>query len=62
MKKEQIIAKVESLLKNAGFTQNDYIISLQGPTVIMTQTGSEKIKGDADLRVDIIQSGALIMD
>ena len=62
MKKEQIIAKVESLLKNAGFTQNDYIISLQGPTAIMTQTGSEKIKGDVDLRVDIIQSGALIMD
>lgn len=35
----EIINKAEALLKEKGFTQSDYIISLQGPTVILTKSG-----------------------
>jgi len=35
----EIINKAETLLKEKGFTQSDYTISLQGPTVILTRTG-----------------------
>jgi len=33
-------------LKKEGFNNNDYIISLQGPTVILSQSGNEKITED----------------
>jgi hypothetical protein len=35
----EIINKAERVLKEKGFTQSDYTISLQGPTVILTRTG-----------------------
>jgi ABC-type transport system substrate-binding protein len=35
----EIINKAETLLKEKGFTQADYVISLQGPTIILTESG-----------------------
>ena len=43
MRKRILIDKVESILKKEGFNNDDYIISLQGPTVILSQSGNEKI-------------------
>ena len=43
MNKSEIIQKVEKILADNGFTNNDYTISLQGPTVILTRTGHEKM-------------------
>jgi hypothetical protein len=43
MEKSEIINKVESLLKEKGFVQIDYVISLQGPTLILTITGQDKM-------------------
>jgi hypothetical protein len=40
---KKLIEKSEELLKESGFTTQDYTISLQGPTVIFTQTGKEKL-------------------
>jgi hypothetical protein len=60
--KKQIIEKAESLLREAGFQTSDYVISLQGPTVIFAQSGKEKLLKDADLRVDLIQCGIGIME
>jgi hypothetical protein len=34
---------VESLLKGKGFTQMDYVVSLQGPTLILAMTGQDKM-------------------
>ena len=46
MRKRILIDQVESILKKEGFNNNDYIISLQGPTVILSQSGNEKITED----------------
>jgi hypothetical protein len=43
MNKSEIINKVESLLKGKGFTQMDYVVSLQGPTLILAMTGQDKM-------------------
>tara|TARA_Y100000389_G_C17188514_1_gene377641 strand:+ start:346 stop:522 length:177 start_codon:yes stop_codon:yes gene_type:complete len=46
MRKRILIDQVESILKKEGFNNNDYIVSLQGPTVILSQSGNEKITED----------------
>ena len=46
MKKIILIKKVESILKEEGFNNSDYIISLQGPAVIFSQTGNAKLNID----------------
>tara|TARA_Y100000385_G_scaffold208429_1_gene216133 strand:- start:443 stop:619 length:177 start_codon:yes stop_codon:yes gene_type:complete len=46
MRKRILIDQVESILKKEGFNNNDYIVSLQGPTVILTQSGNDKITED----------------
>tara|TARA_B100000963_G_scaffold353893_1_gene369392 strand:- start:3610 stop:3786 length:177 start_codon:yes stop_codon:yes gene_type:complete len=46
MRKRILIDQVESILKKEGFNNNDYIISLQGPTVILSQSGNDKINED----------------
>ena len=42
MTKKQIIEKAEAILTLYGFTQQDYIVSLQGPTIILSISGTEK--------------------
>jgi arginine/ornithine N-succinyltransferase beta subunit len=34
---------VEDILKKEGFTYADYILSLQGPSVVLTQSGNIKM-------------------
>jgi len=46
MRKRILIDQVESILKKEGFNSNDYIISLQGPTVILSQSGNDKLTED----------------
>ena len=46
MRKRILIDKVESILKKEGFDNNDYIISMQGPTVIFSQKGNSKLNTD----------------
>lgn len=41
--KQDVIKKVEELLKKAGFTNTDYVVSLQGPTLILAKGGEEKM-------------------
>lgn len=43
MKKRILIDQVESILEKEGFDNNDYIISMQGPTVIFSQKGNSKL-------------------
>jgi hypothetical protein len=49
-----MIEKVKELLKENGFTNEDYIISLQGPTLIPTKSGNIKLNNDLDLKIDLI--------
>jgi hypothetical protein len=42
--KKELIEKAETLLKSLGFNSNDYVISLQGPTVILSMSGQNKMK------------------
>jgi len=59
--KRNVIQKAEKCLKEAGFTNNDYVISLQGPTVILTQTGREKFNSDIILRADLMHLAMKIL-
>jgi hypothetical protein len=57
--KHEIILKGENILKKAGFTNTDYTISLQGPTVIFTKSGNSKItdeikKSLSDIKMEIL--------
>jgi len=46
MRKIILIDQVESILKKEGFNNNDYIISLRGPAVILSQSGNDKLTED----------------
>jgi len=59
---ENKVEIAKDILTKAGLTDDDYSISLQGPTVIFTQSGKEKISQDAILRVDLIHSGIKLMN
>ena len=61
MNKKKLIEKAEAFLKEAGFTNQDYIISLQGPSVIFAQTGQEKLSNDLILRADLMHLGIILV-
>jgi hypothetical protein len=49
-----VIKVVESILSENGFTSDDYTISLQGPTLIPTESGNAKLNNDLDLKITLI--------
>jgi hypothetical protein len=55
MNKHEIISKTRILLNSAGFDDNEYVISLQGPTVIMGEGMEEKLS--QELKEKIIKIG-----
>jgi len=59
MKKRQIIEKAEAFLKLYGFTQKDYVVSLQGPTIILSISGTEKM--DGNLRNELLNVGMQVI-
>ena len=59
--KRNLIQKVEKCLSEAGLTQQDYVISLQGPTVIFAQSGQDKFDNDIILRAELLNLGILIL-
>jgi hypothetical protein len=61
MNKKKLIEKAEAFLKEAGFTNQDYIISLQGPSVIFAQTGQEKLSNDLILKADLMHLGIILV-
>jgi hypothetical protein len=61
MNKKKLIDKAEAFLKEAGFTNYDYIISLQGPSVIFAQTGQEKLSKDLILKADLMHLGIILV-
>ncbi len=52
MKNREKIGKVESILKREGFNNQDYCISLQGPSVIFTMGGWEKLNKDIKSEIE----------
>lgn len=59
---QSLISKAEQILAKAGLSKSDYIVSLQGPTIIFTKTGKEKLQQDLDLRVDLVHAGVKLME
>ena len=59
--KRNLIQKVEKCLSEAGLSQQDYVISLQGPTVIFAQSGQDKFDNDIILRAELLDLGILIL-
>jgi hypothetical protein len=54
---KKIIDTAEEFLKEAGFTNQDYTISLQGPTVIFTKSGQDKLPNNLILIEDLMDLG-----
>lgn len=61
LSKKDLIQKAEKSLSEAGLSQQDYVISLQGPTVIFAQSGQEKFNNDIILRAELFDLGILIL-
>lgn len=59
--KKNLIQKVEKSLSKAGLSKLDYVISLQGPTVIFAKSGKEKFNNDIMLRAELLDLGILIL-
>ena len=59
MTKKQIIEKAEAILTLYGFTQQDYIVSLQGPTIMLSISGTEKMHGH--LKNELVNIGIRIL-
>ena len=59
--KKNLIKKVEQSLTEAGLSKQDYVISLQGPTVIFAKSGQEKFNNDIILRAELLDLGILIL-
>ena len=59
--KNKIIKKVISILSEYKFTESDYIISLQGPTIIFTKIGIEKYNSNLCIKADLMHTGIYIM-
>jgi len=59
--KRKLIERVEKFLSEAGFTNQDYVISLQGPTLIFSKSGQEKFERDSILRAELLDSGIIIL-
>jgi hypothetical protein len=61
MTKNKIIKKATELLEQSGFSPLDYVISLQGPTVIFAKSGAEKLQKDLCLKADLMSLGIVLM-
>lgn len=62
MTKRKVIEKAEKILKDFGCTSGrDYVMSLQGPTIIFAITGKEKFENDPILRAEIMHTGIKIL-
>jgi len=61
MNKKKLIEKAIAFLQESGFTNQDYIISLQGPSVIFAQTGQEKLSNDLILKADLMHLGIILV-
>ena len=59
--KKNLIKEVEKSLSEAGLSQQDYVISLQGPTLIFAKSGQEKFEKDYVLRNRIQDLGILFL-
>jgi hypothetical protein len=59
--KKNLIKEVEKSLTEAGLTQQDYVISLQGPTLIFAKSGREKFNNDIILRAEILDLGIQLL-
>ena len=57
--KKEIIQQTETILKNNGFVQMDYIVSLQGPTLILATSGEKKITDS--IREEVKKTGMQIL-
>ena len=57
--KKEIIQQTETILKNNGFVQTDYIVSLQGPTLILATSGEKKITDS--IREEVKKTGMQIL-
>ncbi len=57
--KKEIIQQTETILKNNGFVQMDYIVSLQGPTLILATSGGKKITDS--IREEVKKTGMQIL-
>jgi hypothetical protein len=61
MSKRNLIERAEQFLIENGFDREDWIISLQGPTVIFTTSGLEKLNRDLTIKADLIHMGIEIL-
>lgn len=55
------IKEIEEVLSDYGFTKEDYVISLQGPTVILSVNGKEKMERTLPLKADLMSMRVQIM-
>jgi hypothetical protein len=61
MSKGLIIEQAEALLIKRGFKQSNWIVSLQGPTVIFTEEGLKKYEEDQRIREELLNLGVKIL-
>jgi ABC-type transport system substrate-binding protein len=59
MNKSKIINQAKDLLAKEGFGQQDYVISLQGPTVILAITGQSKMT--PEIQKDLEEIGMIVL-
>jgi sugar/nucleoside kinase (ribokinase family) len=59
MNKRKVIDRTEAFLKENGFTQADYIVSLQGPTVILSMSGAQKM--NEEIREEVMKIGMQVL-
>jgi hypothetical protein len=57
--KKLIIEESNKFLKSYGFTQQDYIVSLQGPTIILSISGTQKM--NEKLKEELLNIGMIIL-
>ena len=55
MNKFEIMKKAEDILKENGFTNMDYVISLQGPTLILAKSGVDKMTPELKEKIKATQ-------
>ena len=58
-----LIEKVRNELEDRGFNNQDYIISLQGPTLFFTKQGKEKLESKPEIvnKIPLILKGFKII-
>jgi hypothetical protein len=61
MRKQKLIEEIHNILNGYGLTQQDYIISLQGPTVIPTVEGKRKLDENLCIKAELMHIGAVVL-